>query len=114
MDDVVSTIVRDHADTLCYKVSGPPPFCFKTLFSMEMQDSDQKLVPPRALFAGGINPSGIPVYFVAFAPAASPPAPTRSQLTSVMLSVLQQSNIKSADAEDGVPFTPLNFTGRFY
>ena len=69
---------------------------------------------PKALFAGGINPSGIPVYFVAFAPSASPPAPTRSLLTNVVLSVLQQSNIEAAAAEGSVPFTPLNFTGRFY
>jgi hypothetical protein len=79
-----------------------------------MQDSDQKPVLPRAFFAGGINPSGIPVYFVAFAPATSPPASARSQLTNVVLSVLQQSNVEAAVAEGQSPYTPLNFMGRFY
>jgi hypothetical protein len=81
---------------------------------IKLQDSDQKLVLPKALFAGGIHPSGIPVYFVAFASSTSPRESTRSLLTSVVLSLLQQSNVKSSDGEGAVPFAPLNLQGRFY
>jgi hypothetical protein len=78
------------------------------------QDSDQKLVLPKALFAGGIHPSGIPVYFIAFASSTSPKDAARSLLTSVALAALQQSNVKSSDGEGSVAFAPLNLQGRFY
>jgi hypothetical protein len=96
MDDAVSMVVREHAEALCYK------------------DSDQKHVPPKAFFAGGINPSGIPVFFVAYAPSAVAVVPARSLLTNVILSSLEQSNIKAVDAEAAVPFVPLNFVNRCY
>ncbi len=96
MDDVVSAVMRDHADALCYK------------------DADQKHVPPKACFAGGVNPSGIPIFFVAQAPSAAPAILARSHLTSVVLSALQQSNVKAVDAEATAPFAPLNLVNRCY
>jgi len=117
MDDAVSAIVRDHADALCYKVSNfvRPSFPILLLdIFVRMQDSNEKHVHPRAFFAGGINPSGIPVSVVAFAPSTAPIQATRSHLTSVVLSVLQQSNVKAADAEGQVQYAPLNLSGRFY
>ena len=96
MDDVVSLVMREHADTLCYK------------------DADQKHVPPKAFFAGGTNPAGIPIFFIAHAPSAAPALVARSHLTSVVLSALQQSNVKADDAEAAVPFAPLNLVNRCY
>ena len=79
-----------------------------------MQESDQTLVLPKAQFAGAIHPSGIPIYFVAFASATSSKEAIRSHLTGVVLSALQQSNVKCPDGEAAIPFAPLNLTPRFY
>jgi hypothetical protein len=117
MDDTVAEILRDHADALCYKVTPTPPVCacFSCpVFHILIQDADQKPVPPKAFFAGGVNPSGIPIFFVAFAPPTTPPGPCRSHLTQVVLSALQRSSIKAVDAEAAVPFAPLNLMGRSY
>ena len=69
---------------------------------------------PKAQFAGVLHPSGIPIYFVAFASATSSKEAIRSHLTGVVLSALQQSNVKCPDGEAVVPFAPLNLTPRFY
>ncbi len=79
-----------------------------------MQDADQKPVPPKALFAGGVNPSGIPIYFVAFAPPTTPPGACRSHLTQVVLSALQRSNVTAVDAEATVFYAPLKLMERCY
>jgi hypothetical protein len=81
---------------------------------IRLQDSDQKLVHPKAVFAGGIHPAGIPICFVAFASSAMPILTTRSLLTSVVLSALQQSKVKASNGEGAVAFAPLNLIGRCY
>jgi len=81
---------------------------------IQIQDTDQKLVHPKALFAGGIHPAGIPICFVAFASSSMPIQTTRSLLTSVVLSALQQSKVKASNGEASVAFAPLNLIGRCY